>query len=47
MSNKFFFFFNFNLCHTWVAGMLLIEAIDGTKHEVEDHFAVWIVHARS
>lgn len=42
-----FFFCNFSLCHTWIAGMLLIEAIDDTKHEVEDYFTVWIVHARS
>lgn len=33
------------LGYTWVAGVLLIEAIDSTKHEVEDHLAVWIVHA--
>jgi len=32
---------------TWVAGVLLIEAIDSTKHEVEDHLAVWIVHTWS
>lgn len=33
-----------NWC-TWISGVLLIEAIDGAKHEVEDHLAVWIVHA--
>lgn len=30
---------------TWVAGVLLVEAIDSAKHEVENHLAVWIVHA--
>lgn len=30
---------------TWVAGVLLIEAVNSAQHEVEDHLAVWIVHA--
>lgn len=33
------------LLHTWVAGVQLIEAINSTKHEVEDHLTIWIVHA--
>ena len=33
------------LGRTWVAGVLLIEAIYSAQHEVEDHLAVWIVHA--
>lgn len=36
-----------NHCPTWVSGVLLVEAIDGTKHEVENHLTVRIVHARS
>lgn len=30
---------------TRVAGVQLVEAINGAKHEVEDHLAVWVVHA--
>lgn len=31
--------------HTWVARVLLIETINSSKHEVEDHLAIWTVHA--
>lgn len=36
-----------NTFHTWVARVQLIEAINSAEHEVEDHLAVWTVHARS